>query len=70
MDWVNIYYLGYLIVGIFELIILLFVYFFFCFLKNWVMIILLIVLLSLIYDNLIFFSGKFIGEGELLKNFF
>lgn len=70
MDWVNIYFLGYLIVGIFELIILLFVYFFFCFLKNWVMIILLIVLLSLIYDNLIFFSGKFIGEGELLKNFF
>ena len=68
MDWANIYPLGHLIVGIFELIILLFAYPFFRFSKNWAMIILPIVLLSLIYDNSILFSGKFIGEGELLKN--
>ncbi|NET24724.1 hypothetical protein [Okeania sp. SIO1I7] len=32
------------------------------------MIVLPIVLISSIYDNLILFSGKFIGEGELLEN--
>lgn len=68
MDWANIYPLGHLIVGIFELIILLFAYPFFRLSKNWAMIILPIVLLSLIYDNSILFSGKFIGEGGLLKN--
>ena len=49
MDWANIYPLGHLIVGIFELIILLFAYPFFRLSKNWAMIILPIVLLSLIH---------------------
>ncbi len=64
----NIYPLGHLIVAIVELILLLFAYPFFRLSKNWAMTVLPIVLVSSIYDNLILFSGKFIGQGELLEN--
>lgn len=64
----NIYPVGHLIVAIVELILLLFAYPFFRLSKNWAMIVLPIVLVALIYDNSILFSGKFIGAGELLEN--
>ncbi|MDY7003164.1 MAG: hypothetical protein SWX82_04135 [Cyanobacteriota bacterium] len=64
----KIYPVGHLIVAIVELILLLFAYPFFRISKNWAMIVLPIVLISSIYDNLILFSGKFIGQGELLEN--
>ncbi len=64
----NIYPLGHLIVAIVELIILLFAYPFFRLSKNWAMIVLPIILVGSIYENLILFSGKFIGQGELLEN--
>ncbi|NEP78933.1 MAG: hypothetical protein F6K39_12590 [Okeania sp. SIO3B3] len=64
----TIYPLGNLIIAIVELILLLFAYPFFRISNNWAMIVLPIVLISSIYDNLILFSGKFIGQGELLEN--
>ncbi|NEQ98596.1 MAG: hypothetical protein F6K30_18055 [Cyanothece sp. SIO2G6] len=64
----RIYPLGHLAVAIVELIILLFAYPFFRLSKNWAMIVLPVVLVALIYDNSILFSGKFIGAGELLEN--
>ncbi|MGK7954137.1 MAG: hypothetical protein AB4063_02545, partial [Crocosphaera sp.] len=59
--------LGHLIVAIVEAIILLFAYPFFRLSRTWAMIVLPIVLVSTIYDNLILWSGQFIGEGELLE---
>ncbi|NER33674.1 MAG: hypothetical protein F6J93_06390 [Oscillatoria sp. SIO1A7] len=64
----TIYPLGHLAVAIVEVIILVFAYPFFRLSKNWAMIVLPIVLVSLIYDNVILFSGQFIGQGELLEN--
>ncbi|NET15949.1 MAG: hypothetical protein F6K08_25570 [Okeania sp. SIO1H6] len=64
----TIYPLGHLIVAIVELILLVFAYPFFRLSKNWAMIVLPIVLVGSIYDNSILFSGKFIGQGELLEN--
>ncbi|MGK7939641.1 MAG: hypothetical protein AB4062_05715 [Crocosphaera sp.] len=64
----NIYPYGHLAIAIFELILFLFAYPFFRISRNWAMIVLPIVLVSTIYDNLILWSGRFIGEGKLLEN--
>ncbi len=61
------YPLGHLIIALIEVIILLFAYPFFRISNNQAMIVLPIVLVSTIYDNAILFSGKLIGEGNLLE---
>ncbi|MDJ0508324.1 MAG: hypothetical protein QNJ64_03560 [Crocosphaera sp.] len=66
--WANIYPYGHLLVAIFEFILFLFAYPFFRISRNWAMIVLPIVLVSTIYDNLILWSGRFLGEGNLLEN--
>lgn len=63
-----VYPWGHLIIAIIELIILVFAYPFFRLSNNWAMIVLPIVLVSTIYDNLILWTGKFIGQGELLES--
>ncbi len=61
------YPLGHLIIALIEVLILLFAYPFFRISNNQAMIVLPIVLVSTIYDNAILFSGKLIGEGNLLE---
>ncbi len=61
------YPLGHLIIAVIEFVILIFAYPFFRISNNWAMIVLPLVLVSTIYDNVILWSGKFIGEGDLLE---
>ncbi|MDY6784673.1 MAG: hypothetical protein SW833_19365 [Cyanobacteriota bacterium] len=62
-----VYPIGHLVIAIVELILVVFAYPFFRLSSNWAMIALPIILVSSIYSNLILFSGKFIGQGELLE---
>ncbi len=62
------YPLGHLILAIIEVVLLIFAYPFFRLSGNLAMITLPFVLLSTIYDNVILFNGRFIGEGNLLEN--
>jgi hypothetical protein len=65
--WQTLYPYGHLAVAIIEVILLLFAYPFFRLSQNQAMIVLPIVLVSTIYDNIILWSGRWIGEGELLE---
>ena len=64
----ELYPLGHLILALIEVIFLIFAYPFFRISRNLAMITLPIILLSTIYDNVLLFSGRFIGEGSLLEN--
>lgn len=65
--WQTLYPYGHLAVAIIEIILLLFAYPFFRLSQNQAMIVLPIVLVSTIYDNIILWTGRWIGEGELLE---
>ena len=62
------YPLGHLILALIEVILLIFAYPFFRISRNLAMITLPFILFSTIYDNVLLFSGRFIGEGNLLEN--
>ncbi len=64
----ELYPLGHLILALIEVILLIFAYPFFRISRNLAMITLPFILFSTIYDNVILFSGRFIGEGNLLEN--
>lgn len=62
------YNLGHLVLAIIEVLLLIFAYSFLELSRNYTMVALPFILLSTIYDNVILFSGKYIGVGNLLKD--